>query len=175
MFKKNSISCPKLPRPSGVPLRGKFPLAAILVLCSLVLSACQSIPPLPPVNLSEPGWRLRQGQTVWRRDSKSPEITGDLLIATNPDGRSFVQFTKTPFPFVIAQTTSNSWQIHFVANNKTYSARGRPPARLAWLQLPRCLAGNSPPARWNWTQLDNGGFRFNNPATGESLEGFLNP
>jgi hypothetical protein len=141
----------------------------------LALAGCQTIPTLPPVNLTEPGWAVRQGQVVWRSKADAPEIAGELLVAVNPDGRSFVQFTKTPLPFIVAQTTSNSWQIHIVPLNKTYSAHGRPPARLAWLHLPPCLAGAPPPKKWQWEKLENGGFRFQNPSTGELLEGYLNP
>ena len=88
---------------------------------------CHTVPPLPPVNLTEPGWTVLQGQAVWRTKKDAPEIAGELFVATNPDGRSFVQFTKTPLPFVVAQTTTNSWQIHFVPNDKTYSGRGKVP------------------------------------------------
>lgn len=136
---------------------------------------CQTIPTLPPVNLSEPGWTVSQGQAVWRTKKDAPEIAGELILATNPDGRSFLQFTKTPLPFVVAQLTANSWQIHFVPENKTYSGRGAPPKQLMWLYLPRCLAGSPPPKSWSWNRLENNGWRLENPATGESLEGYLNP
>ena len=136
---------------------------------------CQTIPTLPQVNLNEPGWTLRQGQVVWRRQKDAPEIAGELLVATNPDGRNFVQFTKTPLPFIVAQTTSNSWQIHIVPENKTYSGRGKPPTRLSWLYLPRCLAGATPPRHWLWTLENDGTWQLKNGGTGESLEGYLNP
>jgi len=143
-----------------------------LIFCE---SGCQTIPTLPKVNLSEPGWSIRQGQAVWRTGRDAPEIAGELIVATNPDGRSFLQFTKTPLPFVVAQSTANSWQIEFVPENKTYSGRGNPPKRLIWLYLPRCLAGALPPKPWSWQRLENDGWRLESQTTGESLEGFLNP
>jgi hypothetical protein len=174
MFKKNFITRPK-PLRTGVLHRQNTLILTTLLLFLFVFSGCQTIPTLPPVNLSAPGWNIHQGQAVWRSKKDAPEIAGDLLLATHPDGRSFVQFTKTPLPFVVAQTTSNSWQIQFVPVNKIYSAHGRPPAQLAWLHLAQCLDGAPPPKKWKWERLDNGGFRFQNPSTGESLEGYLNP
>jgi hypothetical protein len=86
-----------------------------------------------------------------------------------------VQFTKTPIPFVIAQATSNAWQIHIVPNNQTHTGRGKPPVQILWLHLPRCLAGTPPPKFLTWHPLPNDGWRLENQLTGESLEGYLNP
>lgn len=138
--------------------------------------ACQTPPSgLPPLNLSEPGWTLRQGQAVWRPNSRSPEIAGELLVATHFDGRAFVQFTKTPLPFVVAQITTHSWQIQFVPENRTFSGRGRPAARLIWLHLPGCLAGAPPPPPLAWQPSGTGNWRLQHRSTGESLEGYLTP
>ncbi|HZQ48011.1 MAG TPA: hypothetical protein VFC07_13415 [Verrucomicrobiae bacterium] len=127
------------------------------------------------MNLSEPGWTVQQGQAVWRTERNAPEIAGDLIVAANPDGRSVLQFTKTPLPFVVAQTTTNTWQIQFVPRHKTYSGRGTPPTKIIWLYLPRCLAGSPPPKSWSWQRVENDGWRLENRTTGELLEGFLNP
>src|SRR5262245_20033091 len=110
-----------------------------------LMAACRSLPPLPPANFSEPGWTVRQGQAVWRAHGHSPELAGELLVASHRDGRTLVQFTKGPLPFVVAQTTTNSWQVDFVPKNKTCSGRGRPPARVIWLHLARSLDGSPPP------------------------------
>ena len=130
---------------------------------------------MPPANLSEPGWTTHQGQAVWRAKKDAPEIAGDLIVATNPDGRSFVQFTKTPLPFVVAQSTADAWRIQFVPLNKTYSGRGTPPQRVIWLYLPRCLAGLPPPESWTWSRLQNNGWHLENRKTGEFLEVYLTP
>lgn len=175
MFKKNSIIRLFFSPIGAVSHRRSALFWFVLLVFMAGLSGCQTIPTLPPVNLSDPGWTTRQGQAVWRSKKDAPEIAGELLVAVNPDGRSFVQFTKTPFPMVIAQTTSNSWQIQDVRKNRIYSFRGHPPAQLLWLQLPRCLTGGSPPKNWNWERFENGGFRFQNLASGESLEGYLSP
>ena len=153
------------------PVFRLFPV--LLALCSL--SACRTAPPLSAVNLAEPDWRVQQGQAVWRSKKAAPEIAGELLVAVHASGRTFLQFTKVPLPFVVAQTTTNSWQIEFVADNRTYSGRGEPPAQVAWLQLTRCLAGTVPPAGWNWRKSGGGRWRLENKNTGEMLEGYLAP
>src|SRR5437762_2550749 len=107
----------------------------------LLLTACRTLTLLPPADLAEPGWHVQQGQAVWRPRPDAPELAGDLLVATNLDGRTLVQFTKTPLPFVVAQATSNTWQIQWVPQNKIFSGHGQPPRRLTWLYLPQCLTG----------------------------------
>ena len=97
------------------------------------------------MDLSQSGWNVRHGQAVWRSKKAAPEIAGELLVAMNRDGRSFVQFTKTPLPFIEAQSTTNAWQLHSIPDNKTYTGRGKPPVRASWLWLPRCLSGTTPP------------------------------
>jgi len=139
------------------------------------LCSCRTVPPLPAVNLAEPGWRVQRGQAVWRSRQDAPEIAGELLVATHSDGRAFLQFTKTPLPLVVAQTTSNAWRIQFVAEGKSWSAPGKPPAQLAWLQLLRCVRDSAPPANWHWRPRDDGHWRLENNVTGEMLEGYLTP
>jgi hypothetical protein len=150
-------------------------VAAIPVVLLLLLTGCQTAHPFPPVNLAEGNWITHEGQAVWRQRTAAPEIAGEIIVATHPDGSSFVQFTKTPLPLVVAQSTSNSWQIHIVPVDKTYSGRGAPPSRLVWLHLPRCLAGLPPPRHWQWQPLENHGWRLSNERTGELLEGYLTP
>jgi hypothetical protein len=86
-----------------------------------------------------------------------------------------VQFTKTPLPFLSAQATSHAWQVNDIPENKTYSRHGKPPVRLIWLWLPRCLEGAKPPKPLEWHPTGDGGWRLENRKTGESLEGFLAP
>ena len=146
---------------------------ATLLLAICFLAACRTTSPFPPINSREPGWTIRHGQAVWRANDKAPEIAGELLVASHADGRSLVQFTKTPLPFVVAQTSAHTWQIHFVPQNKTYSGRGEPPDRLIWLHLSRCLSGTKPPPMWNWLTMGDERWRLENRSTGESLEGYL--
>jgi hypothetical protein len=130
---------------------------------------------MPPVNLAEPGWKLREGQAVWRSGKSAPEIAGELQVATHTDGRVWLQFTKTPIPFVVAQLTATSWQIQFVPQNRSFSGGGEPPSRLAWLQLARALGGAASAAGWTFERKAGGAWRLEQSHTGEMLEGFLSP
>src|ERR1017187_4459113 len=132
------------------------------ILLLVALGACQTVPPLPKINFSEPGWTIRQGQAIWRSQRDAPEMAGELLVATNSDGRAFVQFTKTPLPFAVAQIAPNAWQIESPVENKRYTGRGKPSAKIIWLQLPRCLSGAVPAKPWSWQTLDNGRWRLEN-------------
>ena len=127
--------------------------------------------PLPQVDLSETGWTIRQGQAVWQTGKKSPQIAGELLLATRADGSTFLQFTKTPFPFAIAQTTANGWQIEFPPQNKRYAAPGKPPARIVWFQLSNALTGKPIAKGWTWQNSDTN-WQLKN-VSGESLEGYF--
>src|SRR5256885_14903702 len=83
---------------------GAVRAAFLLTLLANAFVGCQSASTsLPPVNLSEPGWTIRQGQAVWRPNRGPLEIAGELLVATRSDGCSVVQFTKTPLPFLVAR------------------------------------------------------------------------
>jgi hypothetical protein len=149
------------------------PLLALLLAALLSSFGCQTAAPLPKVNLQEPGWSVRQGQAVWHLEHGTREIAGDLVVANGPNNRSFVQFSKSPFSLVVAQSNSNQWAVEFPPQNKHYAGRGHPPLRLIWLYLPRVLAGEPPPKGWIWRQ-DNTQWHLENPATGESLEGYFN-
>ena len=150
----------------------------ITVLCGLVsllatTNGCLTFSrPLPPVSLTEPGWIVHQGQAVWRLPGGKHDIAGDVLVAIGPERKSFVQFSKSPFPLVIGQTTSNRWQVEFPPQNKHYSGPGFPPKRLIWLYLPSALEGKTVPHGWAWTNSESN-WRLENRATGERLDGFF--
>jgi len=157
---------------ANLRLRNLLAIAQPFIL--LVLSAsCRSISPLPPANLAEPGWTVRHGQAVWKSGADAPEIAGEIVVATRADGRAFTQFTKSPLPFVVAQTTTNTWQIEFAAENRRWAGRGNPPTRLGWLHLARCLSGINPPKDWSFRKGDDGTWRLENRKTGETLEGYV--
>jgi hypothetical protein len=138
-----------------------------------LLAGCLSPPLRAPIDLSGPEWTRREGQAVWQAGPKTSGVAGDLLVATHPDGTSLIQFIKPPVPFAIAQRTTNSWQVQFFAQNKTYAGRGRPPSRILWLHLPDALAGH-PTQGMRFVERDAPGrWSLENPATGESLTGFF--
>jgi hypothetical protein len=100
------------------------------------------------------------------------DLAGEVIAATGPEGRSFVQFTKSPFPLVIGQLSVNRWQVEFPAQNRRYSGPGLPPKRLIWLHLPRVVLGEKPPPHWTWKN-SNGNWLLKNDSTGEAIEGFF--
>jgi len=152
---------------------GRFKISAALLLLE---AGCQTVPPLPPANLREPGWIVREGQAVWRQNRGAPEIAGEILVATRLDSQALVQFTKTPFPLIIAQRTTHAWQIEIPTQNKCHAGHGQPPARLIWFSLARILSGAGPPKGWSWqASKDNKDNQWSlaNPSTGESLKGYF--
>lgn len=143
-----------------------------LTISSFVVG-CRTMPPAPPVNLSEPGWVIRQGQAVWKPKPEATDVAGDLLVAMHRDGRSLVQFTKPPLPFAVAQRSSNSWHVQFFAQKKSYSGAGDPPSRIVWLQLPDGLIGRHSDTNWFYARKAEGGWHFENLVTEEMLDGYL--
>ena len=115
--------------------------AALLLLLPFVFVSCRTIPPLPPVDLAESGWKLHQGQAIWRTKRDAPEVAGEILFATNPRGDTMLQLTKNPLPFVTVRTLGESWQIDFVPKRRQFSGKGTPSTRLLWIHLARALMG----------------------------------
>jgi hypothetical protein len=148
-------------------------VGAALSLAAVFGSSCRTFPDLPPVNLSEPGWTLHQGQAVWRSKRDTPEIAGEILFATRPGGRSLLTLTKSPLPFVNAQTSGERWEIEFVPQRRKFNGQGTPTVRLLWVHLARALNGTKPPATLKFEQTEPHGFTLENPETGESISGIL--
>jgi hypothetical protein len=137
----------------------------------MLCAGCHAARPLPPVDFSAPGWRVQQGQAVWKPSSSRPEIAGDLLLATNGNGNFFLQFSKTPFPLATAQVAGDQWKIEFGADKCSWQGQGVPPDRFGWLQLPRVLLGKDANGDWQFTGGRTHSWRLQNSRTGESLEG----
>jgi len=150
-----------------------FPAAAVLAALAM-LAGCQSLPPDTPINLTEPGWSVRQGQALWRRNAADQGLGGELIVATNPDGRSLVQFLKTPVVIVTARTSVGRWRIEAPPDYRK-EGYGSPPSAAVWLHLARFLNGEPPPGRWTWQRHADGSWVLENHTTGERLEGYLSP
>ncbi|MGZ4964995.1 MAG: hypothetical protein ACXWBP_09445 [Limisphaerales bacterium] len=150
-------------------MRIRFFTSVLLTCVLAVLAGCRTMKPLPPANLKEPGWTVREGQAVWKRQANAPEIAGEILVATRTDGQAFVQFSKNPFPLVIAQSTPKGWQVETPTENKFHSGHGKPPARLIFLYIPRLLASEPAPQGWTYEKLGDG-YKLENHKNGESLE-----
>lgn len=145
--------------------------ALLLVFCA----GCRTANPLPSADFSTPGWRVQQGQAVWKPSANRSELAGDLLLATNVNGNFFVQFSKIPFPLATAQVSGDQWQIEFGADKFSWRGRGTPPNRFAWFQLPRALRDANLNGNWKFTRVETNSWRLENPHTGETLEGEFFP
>ena len=141
-----------------------------MTLTAALLGGCAG-PALAPINLAEPGWNVRESQVVWRPRESSPELVGELLVATHPDGRLFVQFSKQTLPIIIAQAATNGWSLESPLRRGRFGGSGEPTDRVPWF-----LLGNLPPqpnrgSRWRVDQPSDGAWRLRNPKTGEFVEG----
>jgi hypothetical protein len=148
--------------------------ASLALLIAAFFCGC-STAPLPPADFSAPGWRVQQGQAVWKPSSSRPELAGDLLLATNANGSCFIQFSKMPFPLATAQISSGQWQIEFGADKFSWHGSGTPPDRFAWFQLPRALLGQNLNGNWHFENVMSNSWRLENAHTGETLEGEFFP
>jgi len=152
----------------------KLRCAIFLLLTAVVAFGCRT-EPLAPADFSASGWRVRQGQAVWKPSSSRSELAGDLLLATNANGNFFVQFSKMPFPLATAQISDGQWQIEFGADRFSWHGNGTPPDRFVWFQLPRALLGENLHGDWHFQNAMTNSWRLENPHTGETLEGEFFP
>lgn len=156
-------------------VRVRRPIFVLAALWSVLCAGCRTANPLPPADFSAPGWRVQQGQAVWKPSTSRPELAGDLLLATNVNGSFFVQFTKIPFPLVTAQVSDDQWQIEFGADKYSWHGRGTPPNRFGWFQLPPALRDANLGGNWQFTRVEANAWRLENLHTGETLEGVFFP
>ena len=146
---------------------------ALVPLFGLVCGCHSMAKPLFVV--SGPGWHVQEGQALWRPGHGRPDLAGDLLLASDEDGRCLIQFAKTPVSFVLAQTTRTNWLIQFPPVRMSFGGRGRPPARFGWLYLHAALSGEPLAAPFRFEREPDGGWRLENTRSGETLSGFLAP
>jgi hypothetical protein len=151
------------------------------VFCTLLLSffavviffcGCASTPK-NLFTVSGPGWRIQQGQALWTPRKGAPQFGGDIVLATDANGRSFVQFEKMPLSLVTVQITPTDWVLNFSQLGGFWKGHQPAPARTIWLYLPDALAGKPLPKAFHFEQKPDGGWRIDDVKTGESLEGFL--
>ena len=162
-------------RASVKPILQVSARASTLLLALVFCVSCRSLMPLPPADLSAPGWRVQQGQALWKPTKTRPELAGELLLATNSNGDFFVQLAKAPFTLATAQMMNDRWQIEFGSGDYRRSGRGQPPARFVWFQLPTALAGAGVSGNWSFDRVTTNSWRLENHRTGEALEGGFFP
>ncbi len=143
-------------------------LAALMFFCGCATTTTQSL-----FTVSGPGWRVQQGQALWTPRKGAPQFGGDIVLATDAEGRSFAQFAKTPMSILMVQTTPKEWFVHFAQGGGTWKGHEPAPTRTIWLHLADALAGKPLPRPLLFEQKPDGNWRLENPKTGEILEGFL--
>ncbi len=104
-----------------------------------------------------------------------PELAGDLVLASHADGRTVIEFSKTPLPMVTAQVSPGRWRIQFPARRLAFGGGGQPSKRFAWLYLSAALKDQPVPAAFQFERIADGSWRLENRRTGEMVEGFLSP
>jgi hypothetical protein len=149
-------------------------LAGLIVIAPL-LTSCRTTNPTPVVDVSAPGWRVVQGQAIWKPTKDRPELAGDLLLATNVNGNFFVQLIKNPFPLVTAESIDGQWHIEFGVDEYSRSGRGKPPKRFVWFQLPCALREGKTIGNCRFDNVTTNSWRIENMHTGETLEGRFFP
>ena len=124
------------------------------------------------MNLAAPGWTVQEAQAVWRPKRAAPELIGELLVATNPDGSRLVQFSKQSLPLVTAQVATNGWNLSSPLRPGRFGGTHTPTCRVPWFQLTELPPTNGPRARpWSLSRSTGGTWRLANESTGEFLEG----
>jgi len=111
---------------------------------------------------------------LWRSKKDTPEIAGEVILATNTTGRAFIQFLKNPLPLVTAQITPEAWQIEFIPEKRHFGGRGTPPRQLLWLHLLRALQQAPLPQSIQFSKTPEGGIRVDDQTNGESITLFFN-
>lgn len=137
----------------------------------LLVNGCSTIAhrDLPPLDTSAPGWKISQGQALWKPEEGKPEIAGDVVVSTHPQAGSYVQFSKT-LPILSARLAAEGWEFQTIPENKRYSGGGKPPKRIVWLQLLRVLEGRAISDQWIVAHPSDLFIALENPHTGERLE-----
>jgi hypothetical protein len=159
--------------PEGRLFRPVLWLALLAI--TMFSSACRTTTGTSLFTTTGPGWRVQEGQALWRPGRGMPELAGDLVMASHEDGRCAIEFAKTPITLVSAQTTRTNWLIQFPAAQMVFTGHRQPPVRFGWLYLHMALAGEPLPSSLRFERKPDGSWRLENTRSGEPMEGFLAP
>jgi len=155
--------------------RSHFACSLLLFFAGLILfCGCQTVPQ-NLFTVSGPGWHIEQGQALWTPQHGAPQFGGDIVLATDANGRSFAQFDKTPLTIVTVEVTPQQWMIRFPQFGGFWTGHGAAPTRTVWPYLADAIAGKKLPEPLHFEQKPDGNWRLQNLKTGEILEGFLSP
>jgi hypothetical protein len=138
-----------------------------------MVTSCRTLPPLPTPTLDTGDWLVRRGQAVWMPGAQKQPVAGEFLVATNRAGDLVVEFSKVPFPTIIAQTTARQWQLQVFPQNQTWTVLGKPPEKIIWFQAGRALTEQALRRPWLFGRSGTNEWSLENSQTGEKLRGFL--
>ncbi len=144
--------------------------AAVYLVLTIGLMASCATHPMPAWDVGTPDWRVCEAAAVWRPDSKTPELSGELSLATRADGSRMVQFSKQGVPVVIARAGSTGWEIGSPFRENSRGGRGRPPSGVLWFLLDDLPPSRPVPADWSLTLEGDGRWILENRKRGERLE-----
>src|SRR5512136_447010 len=133
-------------------------LRLALLTVPVLFAGCRTAPQTPLFVASGPGWRVQEGQALWRPGRELPELGGELVVASHEDGRCAIEFAKTPLPLVLAQTTRTNWLIEFPPRRMSFAGHRPPPTRFAWLYLSAALGGEPLPPALRFQRKPDGGW-----------------
>jgi len=150
-------------------------LRSMFLAVALLSAGCRTPGGPPLFTTTGPGWRVQEGQALWRPRRGFPELGGDIVMASNDNGCCMIQFAKTPLTLLVAQTTRTNWMIEFPGNRMRFAGRHTPSKHFAWLYLPTALEDKPLPKGFSFQHKPDGGWRLESSRSGESLEGFLSP
>jgi hypothetical protein len=156
------------------PVLGRLHLLTAFLISLTALTGCRTVPNAKPIDISEPGWRVRQGQALWRNKADAPEIAGEVILATNVNERAFVQFLKNPLPLLTGEVAPGRWRIEFIPEKRSFAGRGKPPRRLLWLQLLANLQQPQAKPPLSFAKMPDNSYQIEDHSTGERVTLFLN-
>ena len=157
------------PMREDAPVQVLSPGCLGVLVAALLAGGCATATALPPVDLSKPGWDVRETPALWCAQRGAPELAGELMVAVNGTDR-VVQFSKQGLPVVTAVVMSNRWQVTSALRPGTHGGRLPAPARLPWF-----IVDGSPPHRpippWQLAVREApSGWTLSNPRTGEWID-----
>jgi len=131
--------------------------------------------PATSVDLTAPGWVVRQGQAVWRSEASATDLAGELLLATHPNGGAWLQFAKPPVELASAVADADGWRLCLPIQRRTLHGRFDGQSLPGWVELLDRHQGHAGTAGWRFASKPGGHWELIHDSTGERLEGFLNP
>lgn len=144
-----------------------------------LVCGCGTLVPLQTMNRGEEGWKLQQGQGIWKGENAADELVIGFALATHPDGRAQLQVFKEILLLATVQIGSSHWVVDEPLRKRRVSGRVvdgealRPPTREAWLQLVLGLSGSTIDGAWKLERNGTERVLFQNSATGERMELFF--